>query len=127
VRRSALSMSGQGGGEAAAAAAAAPVPASSEQERQRRALEDEMRELKEKIERMEAKADVIENEVLEIELRRSIAANTERLNRMEAKMDRLEAKVEQLSAPVRHPTAAGGCSFSSQHPCASSCLALHLH
>ena len=118
-------MSEQGGGEAAAAAAAAPAPAASEQER----LEGELRELKEEIMQLKTKiaadeVDVksIENEAERVELRRGIAANTERLNRMEAEKVELRQEIKQLSAPVGRPTAAGGCSSSLQPPCASMCL-----
>ena len=119
-------MSEQGGGEAAAAAAAAPAPASSEQERRCLELEHEMRELKEEIKELKieiaadkAEARAIENEALEVELRRSIATNTERLNGLEQDRRDLRLKIEQLLAPVGHPTAAGGSRSPLAHRHAS--------
>lgn len=106
---------------AGAAAAAAPTAGEGLKSKQR-ALEEKMRELKEKIEKLETKiasdetkADKTTNEALELERRRAIAANSERLRGLEARRDRLEVQIEQLSTPVE-PTAAGGCSPTSCLP-----------
>jgi hypothetical protein len=119
-------MSGyeQGGEAASAGAAAASTPTERQQSKQR-ALEEKMRkledaeadiqQLKTEIASDKAEADKTTNEALELERRRAIAANSERLQGLEARRDRLEVQIEQLSTPVE-PTAAGGCSPTSCLP-----------
>ena len=128
-----MSARGQGGGEAGTAAAPAPAPAAGGQENERHALEEEMRKLTAKIEKLEvkieadeAKADAIESEAERTELRRSIAADKERLIGLEQDRRDLRRKIEQLSAPAGQPIAAGGCSFprANLQPCVTACLAL---
>jgi len=114
-------MSGyeQGGEDSSAGAAAAPVPtAGEEQQSKRHALEEKMRkledaeadilQLKTEIASDKAEADKTKNEGLELERRRAIAANSERLRGLEARRDRLEAQIDQLLALAEQPTAAGG-------------------
>jgi len=113
-----MSAHNQGDEVPSAGAAAAPAPTAGEgQESKRQVLEKDLLELKAKIAELErknasdeAKVKSLKNEDLELALRRAIAANTERLNRLEARKDTLEAKIDQLSAPVEQPTAAGGSS-----------------
>jgi hypothetical protein len=103
-------MSGyEQGGEApsAGAAAASASTAGEEQQSKQRALEEKIRELAEKIKEVETeiaadKTEVksIKNEKERVELRRAIAANSERLQGLEARRDRLEVQIEQLSTPA---------------------------
>jgi len=111
-----MSAHEQGDEGPSASAAAAPAPTAREgHENEQRALEEEMLELKAKIETLETeiasdKAEIktIKSEAERLELRGTIKANTQRLTLLEGRRDRLEAKIEQLSAPVERPTAAGG-------------------
>ena len=91
-----------------------------------RKLTAKIEKLEVKIEADEAKADAIESEAERTELRRSIAADKERLIGLEQDRRDLRRKIEQLSAPAGQPIAAGGCSFprANLQPCVSACLAL---
>jgi hypothetical protein len=110
-------MSGyeQGGEAPSAGAAAAPAPtAGEEQQSKRDALEKELRELKADMEQLktkiasdETKADKIANEAERVALRKSIAANTERLTLLEEERAELRHDIKKLSAPEQS-TAAGG-------------------
>jgi predicted RNase H-like nuclease (RuvC/YqgF family) len=112
-------MSGyEQGGEApsAGAAAASASTAGEEQQSKQRALEEKIRELAEKIKEVETeiaadKTEVksIKNEKERVELRRAIAANTERLTLLEEERAELRHDIKKLSAPEQS-TAAGGCS-----------------
>ena len=112
------------GEDSSAGAAAAPAQTAGDgQESEQHALEKELRELEAKIKELETKiasdetkADNTTNEGLELERRRAIAANTQRLTLLEARKNTLKQEIKELSATVKGPTAAGGRSPTSCLP-----------
>jgi chorismate mutase len=111
-----MSAHKQGDEVPSAGAAAAPAPTAGDgQESKQHALEVKMRELKEKIEKLETKILLDEvdvkcmySEAERVEARRAVTEDKKQRNLLEARRDRLEAQIEQLLAPAEQPTAAGG-------------------